>query len=61
MVAKISFMNFVKSIALRYFVIKVPVPELRRMLLENRWKKREDLFGGKDPSHRDLWGSLASE
>lgn len=35
---------------------KCPVPEMRRELLENMVEEEgEDLFGGKYPSHRELW------
>ena len=35
---------------------KCPVPELRRALLENMVEEEvEDLFGGKFPSHAELW------
>lgn len=35
---------------------KCPVPELRRALLENIVEEEgEDLFGGKYPSHAELW------
>jgi hypothetical protein len=35
--------------------------ELRRMLLENMVEEEgEDLFGGKYPSHRDLWVQFAA-
>jgi pyrroloquinoline quinone (PQQ) biosynthesis protein C len=47
----------------RFFGIryqKCPIPELRRMLLENMAEEEgEDLFGGKYPSHRDLWVQFA--
>jgi pyrroloquinoline quinone (PQQ) biosynthesis protein C len=37
-----------------------PIPELRRMLLENMVEEEgEDLFGGKYPSHRELWMKFA--
>ena len=35
---------------------KCPIPELRRALLENMVEEEgEDLFGGKYPSHAELW------
>jgi pyrroloquinoline-quinone synthase len=39
---------------------KCPIPELRRMLLENMVEEEgEDLFGGKYPSHPELWVRFA--
>ena len=47
----------------RFFGVRdqnCPVPELRLMLLENMVEEEgEDLFGGKYPSHRDLWVKFA--
>ena len=49
-----EFRNIHRFFGIRYQ--KCPVPELRRMLLENMVEEEgEDLFGGKYPSHRDLW------
>ena len=39
---------------------KCPIPELRRMLLENMVEEEgEDLFGGKYPGHGELWVQFA--
>ncbi len=49
-----EFRNIHRFFGVRYQ--KCPVPELRRMLLENMVEEEgEDLFGGKYPSHRELW------
>lgn len=49
-----EFRNIHRFFGLRYH--KCPVPELRRALLENMVEEEgEDLFGGKYPSHRELW------
>ena len=53
-----EFRNIHRFFGIRYH--KCPVPELRRMLLENMVEEEgEDLFGGKYPSHRDLWVQFA--
>src|SRR5262245_25988374 len=53
-----EFRNIHRFFGIRYQ--KCPVPELRRMLLENMVEEEgEDLFGGKYPSHRDLWVKFA--
>src|SRR4029434_10215252 len=53
-----EFRNIHRFFGIRYQ--KCPVPELRRMLLENMVEEEgEDLFGGKYPSHRDLWVQFA--
>ncbi len=49
-----EFRNIHRFFGIRYQ--KCPVPELRRALLENMVEEEgEDLFGGKFPSHADLW------
>lgn len=49
-----EFRNIHRFFGVRYQ--KCPVPELRRALLENMVEEEgEDLFGGKYPSHADLW------
>src|SRR5215510_5496542 len=49
-----EFRNIHRFFGVRYQ--KWPIPELRRMLLENMVEEEgEDLFGGKYGSHRDLW------
>jgi pyrroloquinoline-quinone synthase len=49
-----EFQNIHRFFGVRYQ--KCPVPELRRLLLENMVEEEgEDLFGGKYPSHRELW------
>jgi pyrroloquinoline-quinone synthase len=53
-----EFRNIHRFFGVRYQ--KCPVSELRRMLLENMVEEEgEDLFGGKYPSHRDLWVKFA--
>ncbi|HXG52316.1 MAG TPA: iron-containing redox enzyme family protein [candidate division Zixibacteria bacterium] len=53
-----EFRNIHRFFGIRYQ--KCPVPELRRMLLENMVEEEgEDLFGGKYPSHRELWVRFA--
>ena len=53
-----EFRNIHRFFGIRYH--KCPVPELRRMLLENMVEEEgEDLFGGKYPSHRELWVQFA--
>src|ERR1700747_2602822 len=53
-----EFRNIHRFFGVRYQ--KCPIPELRRMLLENMVEEEgEDLFGGKYPSHRDLWVKFA--
>jgi len=53
-----EFRNIHRFFGIRYQ--KCPIPELRRMLLENMVEEEgEDLFGGKYPSHRDLWVQFA--
>ena len=53
-----EFRNIHRFFGIRYQ--KCPVPELRRMLLENMVEEEgEDLFGGKYPSHRELWVQFA--
>ncbi len=53
-----EFRNIHRFFGVRYQ--KCPVPELRRMLLENMVEEEgEDLFGGKYPSHRELWVQFA--
>ena len=48
-----EFRNIHRFFGIRYQ--KCPVPELRRMLLENMVEEEgEDLFGGKYPSHLAL-------
>src|SRR2546429_5001955 len=54
-----EFRNIHRFFGFRYQ--KCPIPELRRMLLENMVEEEgEDLFGGKYPSHRDLWVQFAA-
>jgi pyrroloquinoline-quinone synthase len=49
-----EFRNIHRFFGIRYQ--KCPIPELRRMLLENMVEEEgEDLFGGKYPSHQELW------
>jgi pyrroloquinoline-quinone synthase len=49
-----EFRNIHRFFGIRYQ--KCPVPELRRALLENMVEDEgEDLFGGKHPSHAELW------
>jgi pyrroloquinoline quinone (PQQ) biosynthesis protein C len=53
-----EFRNIHRFFGVRYQ--KCPIPELRRMLLENMVEEEgEDLFGGKYPSHRELWVRFA--
>jgi len=53
-----EFRNIHRFFGVRYQ--KCPVPELRRLLLENMVEEEgEDMFGGKYPSHRDLWLQFA--
>jgi pyrroloquinoline-quinone synthase len=53
-----EFRNIHRFFGIRYQ--KCPIPELRRMLLENMVEEEgEDLFGGKYPSHRELWVQFA--
>jgi coenzyme PQQ biosynthesis protein C len=53
-----EFRNIHRFFGIRYH--KCPVPELRRLLLENMVEEEgEDLFGGKYPSHRELWVQFA--
>jgi pyrroloquinoline-quinone synthase len=53
-----EFRNIHRFFGIRYQ--KCPVPELRRLLLENMVEEEgEDLFGGKYPSHRELWVQFA--
>jgi pyrroloquinoline-quinone synthase len=54
-----EFRNIHRFFGVRYQ--KCPIPELRRMLLENMVEEEgEDLFGGKYGSHRDLWVQFAA-
>jgi pyrroloquinoline-quinone synthase len=54
-----EFRNIHRFFGIRYH--KCPVPELRRLLLENMVEEEgEDLFGGKYPSHRELWVQFAA-
>ncbi len=54
-----EFRNIHRFFGIRYH--KCPVPELRRLLLENMVEEEgEDLFGGKYPSHRELWVQFAN-
>src|SRR2546430_2610822 len=54
-----EFRNIHRFFGFRYQ--KCPISELRRMLLENMVEEEgEDLFGGKYPSHRDLWVQFAA-
>jgi pyrroloquinoline-quinone synthase len=49
-----EFRNIHRFFGVRYQ--KCPIPELRRALLENMVEEEgEDLFGGKYPSHAELW------
>lgn len=49
-----EFRNIHRFFGFRYQ--KCPIPELRRALLENMVEEEgEDLFGGKYPSHAELW------
>lgn len=49
-----EFRNIHRFFGIRYQ--KCPVPEMRRALLENMVEEEgEDLFGGKYPSHAELW------
>ena len=52
-----EFRNIHRFFGIGY--LKCPIPELCRMLLENMVEEGEDLFGGKYPSHRDLWVQFA--
>ncbi len=53
-----EFRNIHRFFGIRYQ--KCPIPELRRMLLENMVEEEgEDLFGGKYPSHAELWVKFA--
>jgi pyrroloquinoline-quinone synthase len=53
-----EFRNIHRFFGVRYQ--KCPIPGLRRMLLENMVEEEgEDLFGGKYPSHRELWVQFA--
>jgi pyrroloquinoline-quinone synthase len=53
-----EFRNIHRFFGIRYQ--KCPVPELRRLLLENMVEEEgENLFGGKYPSHRELWVQFA--
>ena len=53
-----EFRNIHRFFGVRYQ--KCPIPELRRALLENMVEEEgEDLFGGKYPSHRELWVRFA--
>jgi pyrroloquinoline-quinone synthase len=53
-----EFRNIHRFFGIRYQ--KCPVPELRRALLENMVEEEgEDLFGGKYPSHAELWTRFA--
>ena len=53
-----EFRNIHRFFGVRYQ--KCPIPELRRMLLENMVEEEgEDLFGGKYPSHPELWVQFA--
>lgn len=53
-----EFRNIHRFFGVRYQ--KCPVPELRRALLENMVEEEgEDLFGGKYPSHAELWVRFA--
>ena len=53
-----EFRNIHRFFGVRYQ--KCPIPELRRLLLENMVEEEgEDLFGGKYPSHRELWVQFA--
>ena len=49
-----EFRNIHRFFGIRYQ--KCPIPDLRRVLLENMVEEEgEDLFGGKYPSHANLW------
>ncbi|MBI3089484.1 MAG: iron-containing redox enzyme family protein [Candidatus Tectomicrobia bacterium] len=49
-----EFRNIHRFFGVRY--LKCPIPELRRGLIENIVEEEgEDLFGGKYPSHAELW------
>jgi len=53
-----EFRNIHRFFGVRYQ--KCPVPEMRRALLENMVEEEgEDLFGGKYPSHAELWVRFA--
>ncbi len=53
-----EFRNIHRFFGVRYQ--KCPVPELRRELLENMVEEEgEDLFGGRYPSHAELWVRFA--
>lgn len=53
-----EFRNIHRFFGVRYQ--KCPIPELRRALLENMVEEEgEDLFGGKYPSHAELWVRFA--
>jgi pyrroloquinoline-quinone synthase len=53
-----EFRNIHRFFGVRYQ--KCPVPEMRRALLENMVEEEgEDLFGGKFPSHAELWVRFA--
>jgi pyrroloquinoline-quinone synthase len=53
-----EFRNIHRFFGFRYQ--KCPIPALRRLLLENMVEEEgEDLFGGKYPSHPDLWMKFA--
>ena len=53
-----EFRNIHRFFGVRYQ--KCPIPELRRELLENMVEEEgEDLFGGKYPSHAELWVRFA--
>ncbi|MFQ5541821.1 MAG: TenA family transcriptional regulator, partial [Candidatus Binatia bacterium] len=49
-----EFRNIHRFFGIRYQ--KCPIPELRRALIENMVEEEgEDMFGGKYPSHAELW------
>lgn len=49
-----EFRNIHRFFGIRY--LKCPIQSLRRMLIENMVEEEgEDLFGGKYPSHAELW------
>jgi len=49
-----EFHNIHRFFGIRYQ--KCPIPELRRALIENMVEEEgEDIFGGKHPSHAELW------
>jgi pyrroloquinoline-quinone synthase len=53
-----EFRNIHRFFGVRYQ--KCPIPQLRRALLENMVEEEgEDLFGGKYPSHAELWVRFA--